>query len=98
MTCLRFRAHNVPWCWLQEKVEALKAQAAAASQGGSVSSARLQERESYIASLQVWRPRHLLPCCVLPGQVMAPKTIAETLHVWHHGSVCQSWVVGSAMV
>lgn len=37
---------------LKDKIEAIKAQAAAASQGGSVSHARLQERESYIISLQ----------------------------------------------
>lgn len=41
---------------LQDKIEAIKAQAAAASQGGSVSHARLQERESYIISLQVHTP------------------------------------------
>ncbi|KAK9797071.1 hypothetical protein WJX73_002474 [Symbiochloris irregularis] len=37
---------------LKDKVETLKAQAAAASQGGSNSTARLQERENYIATLQ----------------------------------------------
>lgn len=40
---------------MQEKNEALRSAAAAASKGGSVSEARLQDRENYISSLQVSR-------------------------------------------
>lgn len=47
----------------QEKNESLRAAAAAASKGGTANEARLQDRESYIASLQArsacrrtWRP------------------------------------------
>lgn len=40
--------------WLaQEKNEALRAAASAASKGGSASEARLHDREQYISSLQV---------------------------------------------
>ena len=38
---------------MQEKNEALRSAATAASKGGSVNEARLQDREHYISSLQV---------------------------------------------
>ena len=54
----------------QEKIESLRAAAAMASKGGTANEARLQDRESYIASLQArsacgrtWRPLSLLQHC-----------------------------------
>jgi hypothetical protein len=41
----------------QEKNEGLRSAAAAASKGGTANEARLQDRESYIASLQARRQR-----------------------------------------
>ena len=48
----------------QEKNEGLRSAAAAASKGGTANEARLQDRESYIASLQA---RRLHPWCSVPG-------------------------------
>lgn len=66
----------------QEKNESLRAAAAMASKGGTANEARLQDRESYIASLQArsacrrtWRPMLLQQCSRERAKTMRTTSI-----------------------
>ena len=60
--------HALHVLYAQEKNEALRAAAAAASKGGTANEARLQDREAYIASLQARVPARALCTMMCPSK------------------------------